>query len=418
VFSFGNLTGQEGPGNNFFTVMPDGTRVALNAIPLAGDGFVFVYPVVDYNDATGKLGGPPLSSVPANGRLVNGTSTLITPPGGIPGDGNPDVNQIPLFDTTFGVQYDVLLPSPSAGGVVGRTKIAENTSPIPRDRLLFSYSYFDGVPLLPGGVNVNRFTPGFEKTFFDGRTSLELKVPMASTLDSTIVEGGVTNTSHNELGNMAITFKALLLERETIALSGGLMVVAPTADDTLLVLPDGTPLIAVRNRAIHLAPFIGALWTPNDRFFANGFLQWDVGANGNPVWINDQQGSGLTEIGDFNDATFQYLDLGIGSWLYRSNQRHRRITGLAWTAELHWNKSLQSSDVVTADGFRVADRSDNFDVFNLTVGAHLELHKTTVTVGYCAPLGGGLDREFNGELRLLLNRRFGPESRLVSTPEL
>jgi hypothetical protein len=407
-FSFGNLMAQSAPGGNFFTVRPDGTRVALNAT--VADGIQF--PVVDYNDATGKLGGPPLNSVPANGALVDGTSTLHR-------IWIPDT-ELPYeyFDTTFRVRYDVSLPSPSAGGVVGRTKIAENTSPIPRDRLLFNYSYFDGVPLLNGGVNVNRFTPGFEKTFFNGWMSLEMKIPMATTLDSTIVEGGMTNTSHGEFGNMVITYKTLVLRRETFALSGGLMVAVPTGDDTLLVLPDGTPLIAVRNRATHLGPFIGWLWTPNDRFFAQGFLQWDVGASGNPVLINDLQGGGLTFVSDIYDATFQYLDIGIGSWLYRSNAPYRRVTGVAWTTELHWNKSLQPADVITAGDFRVGNYWDNFDLFNLTVGAHLEMFdKTTVTVGYCCPLGGGQDREFNGEFRLMVNRRFGPQNRMVATPQ-
>ncbi len=62
-------------------------------------------------------------------------------------------------------------------------KLSENTSPIPRDRVFVNYSYFDNVPLQQGGVDVNRFVPGFEKTFFNGITSVEVRAPMASTLD-------------------------------------------------------------------------------------------------------------------------------------------------------------------------------------------------------------------------------------------
>jgi hypothetical protein len=402
TFTFTNLLAQEASATDFYTILRDGTRVARNALPPVGFN---TYTVLDYNDATGRLGGPPLSPVPANGTLVDGTSTLNY--------------QTYDYDTTFRVRYDVDLPSPSNGGVVGRTKIAENTSPIPRDRLLLNYSYFDGVPLFPGGVNVNRFTPGFEKTFFNGWTSLEMKIPMATTLDSTIVQGGTTSSSHDEFGNMAITFKTLVLRRETIVFSGGLMVTVPTADDTLLVLPDGTPLIAVRNRSTHLGPFLGFLWAPNDRFFAQGFLQWDVAANGNPVLIDQQQDRGLECVGDLHDATFQYLDLGIGSWLYRSEEASRRLTGLAWTAELHWNKSLEPTDVVTAGDFRVGDYGDNIEALNLTVGAHLELRdRTTITAGYTCPLGGGRDREFNGEFRLMLNRFFGASYRRLPAPPL
>lgn len=54
------------------------------------------------------------------------------------------------------------------GAQIGRLKLTENTSPIPQDRVFVNYSYFDDTPLFPGGVNVNRVAPGFEKTFLDG----------------------------------------------------------------------------------------------------------------------------------------------------------------------------------------------------------------------------------------------------------
>ena len=88
---------------------------------------------------------------------------------------------------------------------MGRTKIAENTSPIPRDRLLFDYSYLRRRAAVPGGVNVNRFTPGFEKTFFDGLMSFEMKVPMATTLDSTLSRAASPTPRTPEFGNMALT---------------------------------------------------------------------------------------------------------------------------------------------------------------------------------------------------------------------
>ena len=195
--------------------------------------------------------------------------------------------------------------------MVGRLKIADDTSPMPRDRLIFDYNYFDGVPLFPGGVGVNRFTPGFEKTFFNGWMSFEMKFPMATTLDSTIVQDGVTNTSHGEFGNMFLTWKTLLLLHEKWAISGGLSVAPPTADDVNVVAADGTPLVRVRNRSTHLGPFLGFLWTPNDRWYAQGFLQYDVAANGNPVLVNqinpDFTLAGLTPVGDLTDTPFQYL---------------------------------------------------------------------------------------------------------------
>jgi hypothetical protein len=190
----------------------------------------------------------------------------------------------------------------------------------------------------------------------------------------------------------------------------------PTADDTNVVAADGTSLLRISNESVHLEPFFGFLYTPNDRFFAQGFIQVDVEANGCPVLFN-QQGNGLDYVGDIHDTTFLYADIGLGWWLYRGNARYRWLTGLAWTAELHWNRSLQETDVLYADGFRVGDFASDVEVFNLTVGAHLELsHLTTVTVGYCTPLGGGQDQQFDGELRVLVNRRFGPQTRATRVP--
>ena len=121
--------------------------------------------------------------------------------------------------------------NPGAGSVVGRLKMADNGSPMPQDRLIFDYSYFGNVPLfrvpmLPGmfrsGVDVHRFTLGIEKTFLDGLTSLEVKAPMAATLESTTVILAPPNRSDGEFGNLAVTFKGLLLRRATCALSAGM----------------------------------------------------------------------------------------------------------------------------------------------------------------------------------------------------
>lgn len=400
-FSFTDLDAQWLAGGVFYTVVPDGGPVVAENINGSPPG---PYTVVDFNDASGRLGGMPLGAVPDGGTLLGGTTVERSLP----------TEQV-VYDSQFDVAYVVDVPSPGTGGAVGRTKIAENTSPIPRDRLLFDYSYFDSVPLVAGGVGVNRLTPGFEKTFCRGRMSFEMKIPTAVTLDSHILQDGGTDLSHGEMGNLTMTFKSLLLVRRTWAVSGGMTVTAPTADDLNLCLADGTPLLRIENEAVHLMPFVGGLWTPNDRFFAHGFLQWDVGANGNPVLIN--QGNGLLPVGYLTDTTFQYLDLGAGWWLYRGSGRPRRLTGLACTAELHWNQSLQDGDAVSAGRFRAGDFSGAVEVFNLTVGAHVELfNKTTLTAAYAMPLGGGLDRQFDGEFRLLVNRRFGPQTRLVRTP--
>lgn len=307
----------------------------------------------------------------------------------------------------------VVIPtaSPSSGGVVvGRQKTAENTSPIPRDRIFLNYNYFNNTPLFPGGVDVNRFSPGFEKTFFDGNASLEMRFPFATTLDSDIVFGGATDTSNVEFGNIYLALKALLYQTDTYTVSGGLAMGLPTGDDTRVSTATGTPLVRVNNESVHLLPFLGALYVPNDRFFAQGFLQFDFDANGNPVDLN-LFGNRLTEAGVANDATYMYVDAGIGYWLYRNQTGSSWLTGLAPTVELHYNRSLQEGDVIERGFYQVGSFEDEVQNLNALVGGTAVLgQNTTLTAAYVTPIGNSADQFFDGEARVSLNWYFGPSA--------
>jgi len=405
-FTFNNLALQWGQENNFYTVLQDQnlTRVALH------DQYPDVaspsFPITDANDASGRLGGAPLGPVPAGGTFLGGTTTWQSVPGG-------DDEQTDLYTSQFQMGYVVAIASPGSGGGVGRTKIAENTSPMPRDRLIFDYSYFDNVPLAPGGMGVNRFTLGFEKTFVDGNMSFELKAPMASTVDSTVVQGFAVGQRSGEFGNLALAVKALLRQTETWAVSGGLQLGLPTADDSRVVL-------AIRNDAVRLAPFLGALWTPSERLFSQGFLQCDIASGGNAVLVN-RDGWRLSEVGRLNDANLLTVDWGVGYWAMQNSCRQQALTGLAWTAELHWTRSLQRADMVEAGPWAVtcgdqaaSGSGGEIDVLNLTLGCHVALRqKTLVTCGYAVPLYADGSDPFDGEFRVMVNHHFGSASRLT-----
>ncbi len=400
-FYFSELGHESGAG--LFYTTQDGTRVALS---YDAEGHfdpgtqTWSYPIRDYNDETGKLGGAPLECVPADGTLVDGTTT---------NNDNPHTSN-------FRVRYLVSVPSPTEN--VGRMKIAENTSPIPRDRLIFNYSYFDNTQLGPGGVNVSRYTLGFEKTFSQKTASIEFKMPLLTTFNSTQVHAAPPSMSHYEFGNISVTFKKMLLLRKTWGLSMGLQIATPTADDSRLNTKDGTTLVRIDNQSVHLEPFVGGVWAPTERFFTQFFAQWDVDANGNQTLVNPTStGQNLVYAGRMQDPTYQYIDISAGYWLRRDRQCRRRLTGVAALAELHWNRSLQSTDVITSDQFVIGSLKNDQEVFNLTLGCFFEFQKhTTVLVGYSTPLGGGNDQQFDGELRLLFNRRFGPTTRVTRTP--
>src|SRR5262249_19027286 len=94
-----------------------------------------------------------------------------------------------MSETVPGHTVEVLVsvPNPSGGGTDGRIQIGEVINPLPRGRFVFDYDLFSGVPLGVGSRDVNRFVFGFEKTFFDGQASVEVRVPFAATLNSDLV---------------------------------------------------------------------------------------------------------------------------------------------------------------------------------------------------------------------------------------
>jgi hypothetical protein len=278
--------------------------------------------------------------------------------------------------------------------------------------VFFNYSYFDNVPLQEGGVNVNRFVPGVEKTFFNGITSLEVRAPFASTLDSDLIAGGVADTSRAEFGNFSLISKTLIWQNDVLAISGGIQVALPTADDITLTTPLGTQLLVVENEAVHLMPFVGILYTPNERFFSQAFVQIDTNVNGNPVAIRDPFIGGLASAGELDDTDFLYLDLSLGYWLYRNSSPGAHVSGLAPIFEVHYNASLEDTHSIAQSGLRAGYFAGDVDLVNLVFGVVVECgHDTTLTTALATPVAGGHDKDFDGELRVIFNRRFGPQNR-------
>ncbi len=304
------------------------------------------------------------------------------------------------FDAFYYYSYGAALnvPTPSAGvGAAGRVKVASGNSPLPRDRVYFHYGLFSDVPSA-ANTDVDRFLPGFEKTFAGGMFSVEARFPFAATSESTLDTGGLSGHSV-EFGNIAIYTKALLYASQRLGLSAGLGVTIPTADDISVVMAN-TPVLRVSSESVHLQPFLAALYTPSDCFFAQGFLQLDIDANGNSALVNP--GSGLAPAGVLQDATYLFADLGVGYWAYRCDTSC--LTGVAPMVEVHYNASLQGADSITSGALRVGNFGDSVDTVNLTLGATLEFGaNTNLAVGYVAPVSGNTDRQFDGGFRVLFD---------------
>ncbi|QDU36846.1 hypothetical protein Mal4_11460 [Maioricimonas rarisocia] len=349
-------------------------------------------------------------------------------PSGMTGDVNlqfPEGPGLLVNEPIFNI-HDALLvvvPNPGGGGVVGRQKIAEGNTVVPQDRVFLNYSSFIGVPLTASGIDVERFVPGFERTFFGGNMSLEVRVPFATTLSGDIVADGNLDTESVELGNVTTTMKVVLVRTPGWLLGAGVSLAAPTAPNVNVRLTDGTPLVHLQNESLHVMPYIGAAFNPAGRFFGQWYIQGDIGANPNDVRVLDTSTGMLADAGKLDDAAFLYASFSMGYWLYRAepvvgrwdagNQVYRSIeytgqhffTGFAPLFELHYNRSLESSDTVAA-GPIVLENFEHFSLTNMVLGAVATFGTGgSITAAWATPIIGEDDKQFEHEARIILEWR-------------
>jgi hypothetical protein len=311
----------------------------------------------------------------------------------------------------------IVIPDPGAapGAFVGRQKIAENSSPLPRTRVFVNYSYLSDAPLTPAGTNISRVTPGFELAFLNDNVSVEVRAPFASTLDSDMDFNGLTSTDDIAFGNLTMYLKALMWSSDTFSWSAGLGMTVPTADDFTVKL-DGLKALEIQNEAYHLLPFLGFLWTPRERVFVQGFLQYDIDANGNAVSMaRFDEGipeGPLRRIGRADDSTYAFVDLGIGYWMYRDRHCRGFINGIAPTLEVHYNAATNGADTVNRADFAGLGANvwvgtpGDLEVTNMVFGlTSLICDSGTFTLGYATPVAG--DDQSDGEFRAFFNWYLG-----------
>jgi hypothetical protein len=311
----------------------------------------------------------------------------------------------------FGGTYKMTLPAlhysmgPSDPGPVNvpvgggdrRFKLAENNSPFPVDRYFLNYNNFHNALTTVDGrqANLNRAVFGLEKTFYDGRCSLEVRVPFSNGLNADQINDSLGNNVATEFGNVAFAMKALLYGGPTLSFSAGMGLVIPTASDSQVFEQSGRLFLTVENRALYIQPFVGMLWTPNDRLFGQFITQFDFDATGNRVRFDGTGGSS----GIIQDQTLLFLDASFGYWLYRNRYSDSRLTGIAPMFELHYSTTIDSSDVVADNlGDMVSNPNGSLQVLNVTGGLRVEIRGNSyLTFAGVAPLRGGADHLFDAE---------------------
>ena len=117
-----------------------------------------------------------------------------------------------------------------AGG--GSYNVAENNKALPMDRVFFQYNGFaNALPSHPGGqTSLHMYSLGFEKTFFDGLWSIDLRMPFNSGL---AFNSNSLSSDSGNVGNLSMFLKGLLYKDESLAISSGFGIGLPTGSDSV-----------------------------------------------------------------------------------------------------------------------------------------------------------------------------------------
>jgi hypothetical protein len=325
-----------------------------------------------------------------------------------------------------------------------QTKIAEDNSPIPQDRVYFNYQHFasaSGLSLTAAdtgftvarSLDIDRYTMGVEKTFFDGNASVEVRIPINNQLTNALYFNSDENTINSDttigLGNIAIALKGIVADWETLRVSAGLLVQLPTIApvnihdfETGFVNPptitgDGVDInntYRFRFTSVITSPFIGYLYQPDDRFFVQGFEQVDIDPNGSYLDImRNIDGVALptTHI-RLHEQTLLRTDIGTGYWVYRDPEA-MFLTGVAPILELHYTTTLDNAQIGAfqrapgGNTVMVGNLGNRLDIIDLLGGVTLKMGESaTLAAGYVVPLSTGMNRPFDYEVNVQLNWKF------------
>ena len=303
---------------------------------------------------------------------------------------------------------------PLAGGS-RRVKIGENNKPLTDDRVYLTYNHFHNAMIAgasspaPGpfreSLALDRYSFGVEKSFRDGLWSVEVRMPFANQMGFAATDFSVIGGS---VGNLAVVLKRMVFETDRTAAAIGVGIDTPTGSEVRgYAYPTA---FVMHNEAVHIMPYFGVMTVPGEKLFFEGFVQVDVPTNGNRIdYQDDIAGSGT--FGTLNDQTLLYVDLAAGYWLFR-NYSARAVKGLAALVELHYASTLQDADTISGSpsgmtALTFGNAANRVDILDLTVGVHAELDRDTLLrVGGVFPLTSEVNRAFDSEVQVQLERRF------------
>ena len=240
--------------------------------------------------------------------------------------------------------------------------ITEGESPRPQNRVYYNYNFFGNVAVDVGANNfaipvaqVSRHVIGFEKTLFDERASVGLRLPFLSI-------GGDPAYQAAAVCDMSIIAKYAFIQNPETGnvLSGGMVIRVPTS--STLVFRDATgqrTLDQARIDDVSLQPFVGYIYNFTENLYFQGFHS-------------------IAFPTARVDVTFMCNDVGFGYWLLR-NPEGNLIQGIVPTLEMHINTPFSN---------RTLQPVHMEDQVTLTTGAYFVLPRSAIGLAVGVPFAG------------------------------
>ena len=346
-------------------------------------------------DSTGGLdsGGGPETPAPTNIASLGTQSGQAEDPGFTP---NMLGDLSPYYAHSALSPAPPLPPGPHGLALLYPTvrnfKMSENQSPRPMDRVFFDYNYYTN---LNSTVNTAQRSPinrmnasvyvwGFEKTFDQGNGSIGIRLPLNS-LSATSFASGVAAPTSSSLGNLDIFAKYILKQnRATGSLISAGLDLTPSSGPGRFA---GAPYLNSLNTT-YFQPFLAYIWRM-DRVYIQGFNGFDFPTNN-------------------ADVSLMYNDIGIGYFVYRTNDRTRAITAIAPTFEVHVNSPLNHRNP-----YNIYDPAASAYDCNLTYGLNVLFGgKSMLTAALVTPVS--TPKPFDAEFALMFNYFFGRTARQIT----
>lgn len=333
-----------------------------------------------------------------------------------------------MIGESVGVGYHVYLPNDvfsTPDFQMSRVQIAMNNSPLPRDRIFFTYDVGGGA-FQRTNQSWQRNTVGFEKTLFCNWLSADVRIPFLTqpAFAQTTGTNGQQNTRSIEThyGDVMINLKGVMLRTEQAVLSGGLGIRTPTGPGRSFTTPNGAQW-RLLNDTTSIHPFLAAATAPDERRFAQAFLGVDLPAGQNSVTYSRPTTGmfpAVNQTTEIYEQSILHFDVGAGYWIYQNNHR-RWLTGIAPTVEVHYSTTLTGADFLsvgdpflTAGGgagiAAIGNPNNRMNGWIVTLGTTMRLHRrSTLALGAGIPLGSIANNQqtYDWSLFVQLNQVFG-----------